>query len=44
MYPVKEETLQNGKDKVERAVEQYHKFFGDNPTHDINQFYFYEEV
>jgi len=44
MYPVSDETLSKGRDKVERAVEQYHKFFGKNPTSDINQYYFYEEV
>ena len=43
-YTVSQESLDRGKDKVERAVEIYQKFFGDNPTDDINQYYFYEEI
>lgn len=43
-YTVSEESLERGKQKVERAVEVYRKFYGDNPTDDINQYYFYEEI
>tara|TARA_R100001443_G_scaffold114946_1_gene131777 strand:+ start:4348 stop:5082 length:735 start_codon:yes stop_codon:yes gene_type:complete len=43
-YTVSQESLDRGKDKVERAVEVYQKFYGDNPTEDINQYYFYEEI
>lgn len=34
-----EEFVRRGEEKVERAVAQYHKFFGDNPTEDIKYFY-----
>lgn len=44
MYPVSEESLERGEQKVIKAVEQYRKFYGENPSEDINQFYFYEEV
>jgi hypothetical protein len=43
-YSVSEESLERGKQKVEMAVEVYRKFFGDNPTDDIDQYYFYEEI
>lgn len=43
-YTVSDESLNRGKEKVERAVEVYQKFFGENPTEDINQYYFYEEI
>ena len=44
MYPVSDESLARGEEKVIKAVEQYRKFYGNNPSEDINQFYFYEEV
>jgi len=44
MYPVSDESLARGEEKVIKAVEQYRKFYGENPSEDINQFYFYEEV
>jgi len=44
MYPVSDESLERGEQKVIKAIEQYRKFYGDNPSEDINQFYFYEEV
>ena len=31
--------LRGGEDKVYRALEVYNKFFGDNPTEDLEQFY-----
>tara|TARA_B100001057_G_scaffold143322_1_gene143024 strand:+ start:7417 stop:8169 length:753 start_codon:yes stop_codon:yes gene_type:complete len=43
-FTVSDESLERGKRKVEKAVEVYRTFFGDNPTEDINQFYFNEEV
>tara|TARA_R110002020_G_scaffold23508_8_gene78122 strand:- start:835 stop:1569 length:735 start_codon:yes stop_codon:yes gene_type:complete len=43
-YTVSQDSLDRGKDKVEKAVEIYQKFYGDNPLEDINQFYFYEEI
>jgi hypothetical protein len=43
-YTVGEESLERGKRKVEKAVEIYRTFFGDNPTEDINQYYFNEEI
>ena len=44
MYPVSDESLERGEQKVIKAVEQYRKFYGDNPSDDLDQFYFYEEV
>ncbi len=43
-FSVSDESLERGKQKVERAIEVYRKFYGDNPTEDINQYYMYEEV
>lgn len=34
-----EEFLERGEQKVYKAIEQYKKFFGDNPTEDIRQYY-----
>ena len=33
-----DEFLLRGREKVQRAVHIYNKFFGDSPTHDINQY------
>ena len=43
-FSVSDESLERGKQKVERAIEIYRKFYGDNPTEDINQYYLYEEI
>ena len=43
-YTVSEESLQRGREKVERAVEVYRNFFTEDAEEDINQFYFYEEI
>lgn len=43
-FPCAESFYQSGKDKVEKAVEQFHKFFGSNPTHDIKTWYHREEL
>jgi len=43
-YTVSQESLDRGRYKVERAVEVYENFFGENPTEDIYQYYFYEEI
>ena len=43
-FSVSDESLERGKQKVERAIEIYRKFYGDNPTEDINQYYMYEEI
>ena len=43
-FVVSDESLERGKAKVERAVEVYRKFFGDNPTDDINQYYYEDEI
>ncbi len=34
--------LESGKMKVEKAVEVYHRFYGDNPTDDIDSFFINE--
>lgn len=44
MYSVSDEALERGKEKVQRALRVYNKFYGDNATSDINQFYFYDEI
>lgn len=38
-----EEFVKRGEEKVERAVEVYNKFFGDNPTESI-EYYFIDEM
>jgi hypothetical protein len=38
-----EEFVKRGEEKVERAVEVYHKFFGPNPTENI-EYYFIDEM
>lgn len=38
-----EEFVNRGEEKVERAIEVYHKFFGDNPTENI-EYYFMDEM
>ena len=38
-----DEFIRNGEDKVERAIEVYNSFFGDNPTKDLES-YFLDEV
>ena len=44
VYELKPETLARGEEKVIQAVEQYRKFFGEKPTHDINQYYHHEII
>ena len=34
--------MEGGEAKVRKAVEQYRKFFGDNPTEDINSYFIHE--
>lgn len=34
-----EHFVESGRDKVERAAEQYRRFFGENPTEDIGSYY-----
>lgn len=43
-YTMSEKSLESGAEKVKRAVEIYRKFYGDNPTLDIGQFYFEDEI
>lgn len=43
-FTVSEESLERGKEKVKQAVEIYNRFFGENPTDDINQFYYEAEI
>ena len=37
------EFVKRGEEKVDRAVEQYHRFFGNNPTEDVKH-YFIDEL
>jgi len=34
-----QEFIRRGEEKVDRAITQYHRFYGDNPTEDIRFFY-----
>lgn len=43
-YTLSEESLLRGKEKVERAIEVYNRFFSENAFEEINQFYYNEEV
>jgi hypothetical protein len=43
-FTLSEEFIRGGKDKVEKAMEVYDKFFGENPTEDINTFFTTEEL
>jgi len=36
------EFIEGGQAKVGRAIDQYRKFFGDNPTEDINSYFIHE--
>tara|TARA_R100001443_G_C3312407_1_gene168064 strand:- start:92 stop:823 length:732 start_codon:yes stop_codon:yes gene_type:complete len=36
--------IESGRDKVERAVDVYERFFGQNPDEDINTYYITEEL
>lgn len=38
--PTSDDFIRKGEMKVERAIEQYHKFFGENPTEDIDSYIF----
>lgn len=39
LYDVSEEFLDSGRAKVCQAIEQYNKFFGDNPTDSVRNFF-----
>jgi hypothetical protein len=39
IFNASEDFLRGGEDKVERALEVYHKFYGDNASEDINNFF-----
>lgn len=41
-YMPSQEFINSGEVKVKMAIQQYHKFFGPNKTHDVNQFFFDE--
>lgn len=43
-FPCAESFYESGKHKVEQAVEQYHRFFGSNPTEDIRSWFHKEEL
>jgi hypothetical protein len=44
MYRPSEEFVGNGEEKVEKALEVYQKFFGDNPTEDIDNYFINETL
>jgi hypothetical protein len=44
IYHPSEEFVARGEEKVNRAVSVYHKFFGENPKEDINEYYITEEL
>jgi len=44
IYRPTEQFLERGKEKVYQAIEVYHKFYGENPTEDINQYIIEQEL
>lgn len=44
VYYTSEDFIQRGKQKVERALEVYHKFFGPNAVEDIDQYFIIETL
>ena len=44
MFRLSDQSLRDGEEKVERAIEIYEKFFGDNPISDINNYYIEETI
>ena len=44
VFSTTEAFLDKGREKVERAVEVYNKFFGEKATEDINQYFMNEEL
>ena len=44
VYYVSEETYARGRERVMRGLEQYHKYYGENPTHDVTQYYHVDTV
>lgn len=44
MYTLSEESLLRGEEKVERAIEVYNRFFSEDATQTIDQFYYNSEV
>ena len=44
IFTCSDDFLESGRDKVKKAVDIYTKFFGDNPTEDINQYLFRAEL
>lgn len=44
MYYVSDSTYDSGRERVLRGLEEYHKYYGDNPTHDPSQYYHIGEV
>lgn len=43
-FPCAKSFYESGREKVLKAVDQYNKFFGDNPTDDINSWFHKEEL
>ena len=41
-FPCSESVYERGEMKVEKAEIEYQKFFGDNPTEDVNNYFHYE--
>ena len=44
VFHASDDFVMSGKRKVERAMEVYEKFFGENATHDIDQFFVKETL
>lgn len=44
MFYVTEETYNRGRERVLRGLEQYYRYYGDNPTADVDQYYYIGEV
>ena len=44
MFTGNDEFYQRGRDKMHKAIEVYHRFFGDNPELDIKNYYVAQEI
>jgi hypothetical protein len=44
VFEPRQSFIDKGEEKVEKAIEIYRKFYGDNPTEDIENYYIHDEL
>ena len=44
MFEPEQSFIDRGEEKVEKAIEIYQKFYGDNPTEDIENYFIYDKL